>query len=121
MDQNNIQLKTTVECRSPNATDVVLRVNPLIPRGMSRNVAVLTTPYKLIVSVCKIQPGARGVQLKENFTRPFLLKDRCQEWKLLSKTVWIMPDGCLQEIYISIKVVYENFNMTDGRDFIIIS
>ena len=57
MDPNNIQLKTTVECRSPNATDVVLRVNPLIPRGMSRNVAVLTTPYKLIVSAWKIQRG----------------------------------------------------------------
>ena len=118
MGQSNIRLETAVECKSPDATDVILRVRPIIPRRLNRNFELLMKPYKLTVSFCKIQTGARSMQRTGSLSEQFLLKDGRQEWKLLSKSEWVEQDG---EIYISIRVVYEEPNVTQGPEFVIIS
>ena len=52
MDETGIQLQAQLKCKSRD-TDVILEVEPIIHRSLSRNMNILKTPYTLQVSVCE--------------------------------------------------------------------
>ena len=113
---NNIEMKATV-FRDCGSSDIMLKVDPKIPRRHLRNVKLMTTPYELSVAVREVRENetdmsAEGL-LHENITKHFTLKDRLL-YKLVPKEKWLDTDCSI--IHITVNIVYKKLHISDPAD-----